>query len=36
MKWAGEGANMGHRRGVYRTVAGNSDGKKPLVRLRCR
>jgi len=25
MRWAGEVAHMGHRRGVHRTVVGNSD-----------
>jgi hypothetical protein len=30
MRWVGYVARMGERRGVYRDVAGKTDGKRPL------
>jgi hypothetical protein len=36
MRWAGHIARMGERRGVYRVLAGNPEGKRPLGRPRCR
>ena len=36
MEWAGHVARMGDRRGVYRVLMGNSDGKRPLGRPRRR
>jgi len=32
----GHVARMGERRGVYRVLVGKPEGKKPLVRPRCR
>ena len=34
MRWAGYVARKGERRGVYRDVAGKTDGKRPLRRPR--
>ena len=34
MRWAGHVAGTGDRRGVYRVLVGNSDGKRPLGRAR--
>jgi len=36
MRWAGHVAHMGEKRGVYRVLAGKSEGKRPLGRLRRR
>ena len=36
MRWAGHAARMGERRGVYRVLVGNPEGKRPLVRARRR
>ena len=36
MRWAGHVARMGERRGVYRVLVGNSEGKRPLGRPRRR
>jgi len=36
MRWAGHVAHMGERRGVYRILAGNPEGKRQLVRPRHR
>ena len=36
MRWAGHVAHMGERRGVYRDLVGKPEGKRPLVRHRCR
>jgi hypothetical protein len=36
MRWAGNVARMGERRGVYRVVVGNPEGKGPLWRPRRR
>jgi hypothetical protein len=30
MRWAGQVARMGERRGVYRVLVGKPEGKKPL------
>jgi len=30
MRWAGHVAHMGDRRGVYRVVVGEPEGKRPL------
>jgi hypothetical protein len=30
MRWAGHVARMGERRGVYRALVGNPEGKRPL------
>ena len=35
-RWAGHVARMGEERGVYRVLVGKSEGKRPLVRPRCR
>jgi len=32
MRWTGCVARMGERRGAYRTLVGNTEGKRPLVR----
>ena len=32
MRWAGHVARMGARRGVYRVLVGNPEGKRPLGR----
>ena len=34
MRWAEDVARMGERRGVYRVLVGNPEGKKPLGRPR--
>ena len=34
MRWAGHVARMGKRRGVYRILVGNPEGKRPLGRPR--
>ena len=36
MRWAGHVAHMEERRGVYRVLVGELEGKKPLGRPRCR
>jgi len=36
MRWAGNVARMGERRGVYRVLVGKSEGKRPLGRPRRR
>ena len=36
MRWAGYGARMGERRGVYMVLVGKPEGKRPLGRLRRR
>jgi len=32
MRWAGHVARMGERRGIYRVLGGNPEGKRPLGR----
>jgi hypothetical protein len=36
MGWAGHVARTGERRGVYRVLVGNPEGKRLLGRFRCR
>jgi hypothetical protein len=36
MRWAGQVARMGERRGVYRVLVGRPEGKRPLRRPRYR
>jgi hypothetical protein len=36
MRWAGHVARMEERRGVYRSLVGRPEGKRPLGRPRCR
>ena len=36
MRWAGQVARMGERKGVYRVLVGKPEGKKPLGRPRSR
>jgi len=36
MRWAGDVARMGERRGVYRVLVGKPEGKRPLGRSRHR
>jgi len=36
MRWAGQLARMGERRGVYRVLVGKPEGKRPLGRPRSR
>ena len=36
MRWAGQVARMGERRGVYRGLVGNPEGNRPLGRPRRR
>jgi hypothetical protein len=36
MRWAGHGARVGDRKGVYRVLGGKPEGNRPLVRLRHR
>ena len=36
MRWAGHVASMGEERGAYRFLVGKPEGKRPLVRPRCR
>jgi len=36
MRWAGHVPRMGERRGVYRVLAGETEGKRPLGSTRCR
>ena len=36
VRWAGHVARMGDRRGVYRVLVGNPEGKRPLGRFRRR
>jgi len=36
MRWAGNVARMGERRGVYRVLVGKPEGKRPLGRPRLR
>jgi hypothetical protein len=36
MRWAGHVVHMGEDRGVHRVLVGKPEGKRPLVRPRCR
>ena len=36
MRWAGQVARMGERKGVYRVLVGKSEGNRPLGRPRLR
>jgi hypothetical protein len=36
MRWTGHVARMGEKRNAYRILVGNSEGKRPLGRARCR
>jgi hypothetical protein len=36
MRWVGHVAHMGEGRNVYRVLMGKPEGKRPLVRPRCR
>ena len=36
MRWAGYVARMGERRGAYRVLVGNPEGRSPLEGARCR
>jgi hypothetical protein len=36
MRWAGHVARMGEERGVHRVLVGKPEGKRPLVRPRCK
>ena len=36
MRWAGHAASMGERRGAYRVLVGNPEGRRPLGRPRHR
>jgi len=36
MRWVGHVAHMGERRGIYRVLVGNPEGKRPLGRRRHR
>jgi hypothetical protein len=36
LRWAGHGARMGERRGVYRALVGKPEGRRPLGRPRHR
>ena len=36
MRWAGQVARLGKRRGVYRVLVGKREGKRPLGRPRRR
>jgi len=36
MKWAGNVACMGERRGIFRVLVGKPESKRPLGRPRCR
>jgi hypothetical protein len=36
MRWVGNVARMGERRGVYRVLVGKPDGKRPLGKSRLR
>ena len=36
MRWAGDVAHMGEKRGVYRVLVGKPEGKRPLERPRRR
>ena len=36
MKWAGNVAYMGERRGIFRVLVGKPESKRPLGRPRCR
>jgi hypothetical protein len=36
MRWSGHAAQMGEKRNAYRTLMGRPDGKRPLVRHKCR
>jgi hypothetical protein len=36
MRWAGHVARMGEKRGVYRVLVERPEGKRPLVKPRCR
>jgi hypothetical protein len=36
MRWAGHAARMVEKRNAYRILVGNSEGKRPLGRPRCR
>jgi hypothetical protein len=36
MRWAGHVTRIGEKRNVYRLLVGKPEGKRPLVRPRCR
>jgi len=36
MRWVGHVAQMGQMRNAYKILVGNPEGKRPLVRPRCR
>jgi hypothetical protein len=36
MRWAGHVARMGEKRNVYRLLVGKPEGRRPIVRPRCR
>jgi len=36
MRWTGHVAHTGECRGIYRVLVGKPEGKRPLVRPRCR
>jgi hypothetical protein len=36
MRWAGDVARKGEKRNAYRILVGKPEGKRPLVRPRCR
>jgi hypothetical protein len=36
MRWAGHVARLGHGKGVYRFLVGKPEGKRPLLRPKCR
>jgi len=36
MRWAGHVARVGEKRGIYRVLMGNPEGKRPLGRPKCR
>ena len=36
MRWVGHVAHMGEGKGIYRVLVGEPEGKRPLVRPRCR
>jgi hypothetical protein len=36
LRWAGHVARMGERRGAYRALVGNPEGRRTLRRPRCR
>jgi hypothetical protein len=36
MRWAGHVARMGEKKNAYRLLVGNTEGKRPIGRPRCR